>query len=195
MAKSRYRYFVDTLATNVQKFIQIGHADYIFLFSNTGAAATLMVSFDDEEFQALPVGVSLKTEPFSKVTIRNTDTGSTTAVYAIGFGNIDFNALLISGTIVTNPSSTAFTSPAPVTVTTTAAILIAANANRREAIISNNGIAGEVVWVGDINVSASGKRGIPIANGEKIVLSTQGLIWADADAGTPSVSYIETTGT
>lgn len=193
MAISRYRYFPKTLDANAQEFINVV-GNYVYLISNTGASATIKVSFDDGEFQILPVGIILKTSDFQKVTILNSDSGSASFVLAVGYGDIDNKAFTIASTVVTNPSSTGMNTPASVTVTTTAAALVAANANRREVVISNNGTAGEIVWLGDTNVNAASGRGIPLRNGEKIVLSTQAVIWADADTGTPAVSYMEMTG-
>lgn len=194
MAISRYRYFTKTLGSSAQEFINIV-GNYVYLVSNTGAAATLKVSFDDGEFQFLPVGIILKTSDFQKLTVLNTDVGSTSYVMAIGYGDIDNKAFTLAATITTNESSTAFTTPAAVAGSTIAALLLAANSNRREAIIQNNGTAGEVVWIGDVNVNAATKRGIALSNGDILVLNTQGVIWSDSDTGTPTISILETTGT
>ena len=193
MAVSRYRYFTKTLGANAQEFINIV-GNYVYLISNTGAAATIKVSFDDGEFQILPVGIIIKSEDFQKVTVLNSDSGSASWVLAIGYGDIDNKAFTIAATVVTNSSSTGMNTPAPTTGSTTAAVLLAANANRREAIIQNNGTAGEIVYIGDTNVDAATKRGIALSNGDILVLNTQAVIWADCDTGTPTISVMETTG-
>lgn len=193
-SKFNYRYFSYTLAANgLQTVNTVGN--YIILRSNTGAADTLKVSIDGEEFQTLPVGIKLVLDKqFSKLEFQNTDSGNTTFKVGTGIGNIDDNSLTVSGTLITNDTATSHSTPAAVATSTTAALLVAANTSRREVIISNNSsTSGEIVWIGDTNVSAAAGRGIPLYPGEKIVLSTQAVIWADAVTGTPSVSYMEFT--
>lgn len=72
---------------------------------------------------------------------------------------------------------------AKVTVTNAAAaaVVLAANTSRVEAIITNIGT--DEVYLGDSDVSATNSRGLPLLAGEKIILTVSGAIYGHNNSG------------
>lgn len=185
-----YSFFQYTIPASGVQRIWVGQADFFQILSWSGASNTLKISVNGQNFQTVPVGTKLNSiSDFEYIDLQNTDVGSGIVQVNLGNGDIQNNALTIVGTLTTDPSAMAWTTPTAVSVTTTAALLVAANSARKEIIISNNGAS--TVYLGDVNVNAAAGRGIPLAAGEKIVLTHKGLIWADSLSGTNSVSYAE----
>lgn len=100
------RYYPGTLAAGqLVTFETVG--DYIFLLSNTGAAASLKVSINNQQFHPIPVGIILKTDTvFNRVQFLNTDSSSTDFVAILGQGEIDYKALVIGNTVSVNVANT-----------------------------------------------------------------------------------------
>lgn len=73
----------------------------------------------------------------------------------------------------------------------TVAVLVAANLNRVEVIIHNNGSSTDTVFIGAAAVAAD--NGVKLAAGEKVTIQTTAAVYLVAETGTPTVSYLEVT--
>lgn len=151
------RDYPGTLAANaIVTFEAFG--DYVFLQANSGTDGTLKVSFDNNAEVTLRVGVILKLQKnFTRIFIRNTDTVSTTFVLMAGLGEIDYKALVLSGTITTGPAQSASgTFAADLTAGAAAKVFTAAT--KKRIVIQNDVAATGPIYVGfDASVSATKK--------------------------------------
>lgn len=71
----------------------------------------------------------------------------------------------------------------------TVASLVAANPQRSELHVHNNGSSTDTVFLGATGVAAG--QGIKLAAGEKVIIKTTAEVFYVAGTGTPTVSYLE----
>ena len=157
----------ETLSANSQKIYQRGLADHLFLYNSTGVFGGLTFSFDDQSAQSLLTGQVVQAQtPFKTVQITNTSGSPITYTIVISYGQIDFKGLVISnGLGVTDVATVIITNPSSTT--------LAARTTRKKAWVWNN--SGSTVYAGDSSVSAT--QGIPIANGQTIILENTTKIY------------------
>lgn len=149
-------------------------ATFVRIESATGA---FRVQIDDgEPFDCFagfkyrtPAGIEVQ-----RVGFTDESGAQNTLVYWVGWGDIDDTS-----TDVEIAPSSALASAADVTVTTAATAILASNAARIRALISNNDAA-IAMRVGDSNVSAS--RGVRVPPGGAIVLETTAAVYAAAES-------------
>lgn len=132
------RYYPGTLAAGGSITLN-ATGNYVFLLSNTGAAASLKINIDDQQFQPMPVGIVLKTDNvFNKIVLLNTDTAASSFVLIIGQGDIDYKALVIGNVISFKGEQASAVVNAGSQVTLSAeGQIYAASSTRKGAIISN----------------------------------------------------------
>lgn len=131
-------------------------------------------------------------DSFDRVTIIN-DSGATLAFQLeIGFGGVETNNVSLSGTLKTaaqGHASLVTTADDSIAATTTVLVL-AANTDRKEAIITNLADNGAKIRVGDSNTGAS--RGVELSPGQSITLETTAAIYVyNAGAASQSVALLE----
>ena len=130
--------------------------------------------------------------PFTKVELINTAAATLNVQVEIGAGNVESDDVTITGTIDVDVQ-------APLTITTTADNSIAANtteqilavnADRKEAIVTNLYANTDPVRVGDASTGAA--RGIELSPGQSITLSTTASIYVhNTKASAQSVAILE----
>ncbi len=183
-----FRYYPGTLAANASINFEC-FGDFVFLLSNTGANATLELSFANTANQKTPVGLILKsTEVFNRITIKNTDTVSTDFVLIIGQGDIDYKALVIGNTVTTSPAqSTSGTFASDNSVSTIEQIFTAATA--KAVILYADSANTDNICIGFDNTTTATKKIFCLAPGQIYVFeSYRGDIWAIAQSGTQTIS-------
>lgn len=126
---------------------------------------------------------------FHQVRIVNTSGTALTVELAYGFGTFRDGRLVIDGGIaVLSPDTVTSTADVTATASTTSQ-LIAANLDRKELFLVNMGSA--TLRIGDSNAGAS--RGVPLAPGEKMIMTTTAAVSAyNPDASGCDVAIIET---
>lgn len=127
---------------------------------------------------------------FSKVSVRNENPSQATATLTIGYGEVD--AMELSGE-VSLEKSTIIDSAADVSVNATASKqVVAANAIRREVLVSNLSSNAAAFRIGDSGVGAA--NGVELLPGSTITLETAGAVYAyNTGAGAQSLGVLEVT--
>lgn len=154
-----------------------------FFVTCLDAQAPFKISFDggpQTEFQA---GLTYTPENGVRLVELVNDGASENAVsLAFGRGAIQDSRLTIGAAITTKPqSANAFATGAPISALNAAATLLAAaNSNRAEILISNDG-AGKLYIGGD--VAALAGEGLPLDAGGSMVLTTSAAVYARNDSG------------
>ncbi len=162
------RIFTTTLAANAILPLEVGQASSLFLYSNTGAAGSISIAFENQQAFLPLVGQIIKSNvPFTRVVIQNTTNNSLTYTIVVSNGDIDFKGLVISSGLGVQDVAT-------IIKTYAAGTTLALNTKRKRAWAWNN-TAGALV-IGDASVSAT--QGIPIAAGQVIILETTALLTA-----------------
>lgn len=181
------RYNGTLAASGIVSFEAYG--DFIFLRSNSGTDDTLKISFDNNAETIIPVGIILRlNKPFSRIILKNSDSASTDFVLLIGQGNIDYKALVLSGTIVTGPAqSSTGTYAADVSVTVAAQINAAGTSKR--VVIQADPANTDLVHIGLDNGVLTTKKVYSLQAGQVLEISDyKGDLWAIAQAGTQKLS-------
>lgn len=143
------------------------------------ADADLHIAFDDGDAYVLPVGVGVPVpEGFKKIRIENQTGGAVTCTIAVGEVGVDDSRFSASGDVdVKVKGGETLSSAADVSLTANVATLLSsANSARREIMVSNLSTNGNVIRVGDNNVTSS--RGVEISPGGTFVFTTTAAIYA-----------------
>lgn len=182
------RYYPGTLAANAVVTLE-AFGDYIFLQANSATDGTLKVSFDNNAEVTLVVGVILKLQkPFTRIFIRNTDTVSTTFALMCGLGNIDYKALVLSGTITTGPAQ-ASTGTFAADLTAGAAAKVFTSATVKRVVIQNDVASTGPIYVGFDNTVSATKKVYGLAAGAGVEFTDfKGDIWVFGTIGTEKYS-------
>lgn len=172
------RYYPGTLAAGAIVTFEV-YGEFVFLLANSGVDGTLKVSFDNNSEVSLPVGTILKLqEPFSRIIIKNTDTAATTFTLLAGQGDIDYKALVLSGTIVTSPGQSNTGANAADVATGAAAKIVSGVANY--GVIIQADIANTApVYIGFAATVSATNKVIALEPGQIYVFDKwKGDIWA-----------------
>ena len=125
---------------------------------------------------------------FHTLRVANNNAGSVNAVLVAGVGDVDDTE--ISGNVTVAGSDTIGTSTDVSLAATSTTIISAANASRREILITNLTSNSEYLRVGDSNAGAA--RGTELAPGQTVSLSTSAAVYAyNPGAAAQSVSLLE----
>lgn len=171
---------------------------FLRILSITNASGvTLRFGMTGQETDVIAAGIGYELEiPVRNAQLRNQSGGSITVVLTVSMGRIYDDRLNVSGTITVQGSvsivtGTTFTDAANVSVLTTATTqILAANANRKTAIISNLAANATVIKVGTSSAGAS--RGIEVPIGGTAVLDTTAAIYVyNPSAGTINIGNAE----
>lgn len=143
------------------------------------------IGFDDSSTQVMAQGFHAKAEPgerFRSITIDNSDNASALSVrLAVGSGDFRDSRLTTSAPLDIKTPTIIPTTADTALVALTAAEILAANVNRKEALITNLGLSALSIRVGDSNVGAA--RGQPVAPGQTVTLETTAAIWGFSTPG------------
>jgi len=189
-----YQYFKRTIAAG--EVIRINaYGNFLTLLNSTGAE-DILISISGQSFQEMPQGLSLELpqgDSFVYLEFRNSEAGPVTIKFSLSNGKIFDNRVTISGTLDVTETTNAINTPAAVAVEVAVpgAATIAANANRREILIQNNGA--NPIWVGDANVDGANNRGIKIDIGGSIILASEAALYLRSTVGASTASYMEMT--
>jgi hypothetical protein len=174
--------------------IELGASNFIWAVEATGSNANVEIRFNAPHNSGITVkeGMMLKVGNFKKIYITNSAQSGKNITLHYGLMSKDFNILnAASSTQEVNVAantglSTTADGSALATATTS---ILAANTNRKEAIIKNLD-ASTSLRIGDSNAGAS--RGHELKAGESIILSTTAQIYAYNASGTAvAVSLVE----
>jgi len=142
------------------------------------------VAFDGNSASEFEKGLTYReAQGFNRIEVINPSaTAALQVKLAFGKGDVSDSRLSLTGTIVTEETAApVFNTSAPVSAGDGAATLIAAaNGNRSEIMIANDG-AGKVYIAG--NSGAGAGEGIPLDAGGVMVLTTQAALWVRNDSG------------
>lgn len=129
-------------------------------------------------------------EPFGQVRVVNTAGVELTATLVIGAGVVLDNRLTLSGDLnLSTPTQLVSTADVALTASPGAAeLILAANANRKRALITNLAGNAAVVRIGDANVD--GSRGVQLAPGATLPLQTEAAVYGWTTAA-QSVGVLE----
>lgn len=185
-----YQYFAITIASGEVARVN-AYSHFITLLTHTGAQ-NIQISIGGQAMQELPAGLSVELpqdQNFTYLEFKNTEAGPVTITFSLSSGAVQDNRSVVTGTLITNPSGNTFVTPAAIAVGVAApgAPSIAADPGQREVIIQNNGA--NPIWAGDINVDGATGRGILIAVGASVVLSTEADIYLRSTGGASTASY------
>mgnify|MGYP000152491781 CR=1 FL=1 len=147
------------------------------------ANVPFVMSMDNAPRVDFEQGLTLRTvEGFTRVEVKNESAETLTVKLGFGKGDIQDSRLTLGGTVQTQEKSPdTFTTGAQVSAADGAATaLVAANADRAEVVIANDG-AGKVYIAGDVGAGAA--EGIPVDAGGVLVLTTSAALWARNDSG------------
>ncbi len=182
------KYFTGTLAAGAIVVLE-GIGDYAFLLSNSGAAATLKISFNNGGEQQFPVGTIVRTnEIYNRIVLRNTDTSSTVYEIILGQGYIDYKALVIGNTVTTSPSqSTSGTYAGDVSVSVAAKVFT--STTTKEIILFADPANTDLIYFGFDSGVLSSKKIFGLQPGQIYTFTMyRGDIWAIAGSGTQKLS-------
>jgi hypothetical protein len=158
----------------------------------TSATADFRLAVDDQPpslfFQGAELLLAPEDADFTSLTLSNDSASAVTVTLFVGFGQIRDRRSVVSGSIFTGGDTLASSADYSHSGSGTEQIL-AANANRREALIYND--TGATIRVGDSNAGAS--RGYPLAAGNGLVLATSAAIYAYSSPG-GSIALLENEG-
>ncbi len=145
--------------------------DFVRVQSSTGA---LVIELDSGDVVPITVGQKLRLpERFDRLIIRNTGASSVTAELLIGFG--DFDDRQVTGSVQVAPSGS-LAAVADVSLAAgSATLILAADSNRDEAVISNPASNSQTMRIGGASAGAS--AGIPLPPGATLILSTTAAIY------------------
>lgn len=183
------RRYNKTLAAGAIETIEV-YGDFVFLKSNSGADDTLKISFDNNSETIIPVGVILKlNNSYQRIILKNTDVVSSTFVLLSGQGQIDYKALVLSGTIVTGPAQSA-TGTFAADVATGAAAKVFATTTTKSILIYADLANTAPVFLGFDNTVSATKKIVAMNPGATYEFTNfMGDVWAfSAAAQTISVS-------
>lgn len=181
-----------TDARNLQQY-EIG-GSVLWAIDSTNASATMQIRLNDQLRDPIPVSIGLfiKGVRFSRIFVSNTAQAgeSITLLYCTE----EFNNIAIenpSGAVATVNMSKSNTlqTAADVAVGAGATLVLAANANRRAAMIGNLAGNTHTMRAGDANVTAT--RGAEVAPGESFVVETTEAIYF-CNGGGDKVSVVWT---
>lgn len=194
MAKNICQYFAGTIDAGGIITIET-YANFLILLSNT-STTKVKVSIGGQAFQDLPVGLSVELpreneQSFSQLQFQNVTAGAIQIEFAISNGRVVNSSLVLSGSVTTNEAVSQFTSSNKVSVGTGATIISTADPTRKEIMLYNNDLT-KTVWVGDGSVSATNKRGIPLAPDETLILRTSAAIYGIVSTATADISIVKT---
>ena len=155
------------------------------------ASEPFRVQFDDGSETDFESGLAFRNDAgFQKVTLRNPTAGPITVAVGLSNGDVTDARLVLAGGIATEVQNTvttrpqvpdAFTAPAPVNCSNGVSTqVLAADALRKEAILTNTATSG-TVYVQPFATSAG--RGVPIAAGQTLVLTTSAALYVRNDTG------------
>lgn len=179
MQTPSYKTFEYTIP--VGESVQIArYADFITCLD---ATAKFKISFDQQPETEFESGLTYNPDhAIKRVEIINTSGSDNTVKMGFGIGGIQDSRLTIGNAIVTEEKAPAtFSTGAQITAADAATTaLVAANGNRTEAIVANDG-AGKIYVAGSSGAGAG--EGIPIDAGGVLVLTTSAALWARNDSG------------
>lgn len=182
------RRYNGTLAAGAIAIIE-ARGSFAFLRSNSGTDDTLKISFNNNAETIIPVGVILKlAEDYDRIILRNTDTVSVDFVLLAGQGDIDYKALVLSGTIVTGSAqSSTGTFAADNSVSTVEQIFATTTVKR--VVIQADPTNTDLVHIGFDNTTTTAKKVYSLQAGQVVELvDFKGDLWAIANTGTQKVS-------
>lgn len=177
----------------------------LWAITASDVAALVTVHFNDRRGQGIPYqqGMMLRGMRFDRLFFTNSVQAGETLTFFYGvekFGNINVENAAQAGTTSTLASATTnlltkptvFTSTADLSIAgLTAAVLLAANAARREAIFSNLAANASPFRVGDAAVGAA--EGIELGPGQTLILNTTAEVRGfNTAAGAQSITIAET---
>lgn len=150
--------------------------DFVALIAQSGST-DIKLGIGDNPPQDFEKGLSYKMPPgtfYDLFRIKNGGASAATITIAYGFGEFSDGRLVVTGGVaISSPS--VFTTAADQSITTaTATEIIAANPDRKQAVVQNLD-AGTAIRVGDSNVGAT--RGILVDPGGTLVLDLTAAVW------------------
>lgn len=175
---------------------QIG-GNLLWAVDASSIAAALNVHFQEQRSDPIPYkrGLMIRGARFDKIYVSNASQpgASITLAYTTereGRVQVENPAAQFNDVDLSKAGGLATTADVSIATVTTAQVL-AANANRREAVITNLQTNASEVRVGDSNAGVT--RGTPLQPGDSIVLTTTAAIHVyNADAAAQSVALLET---
>lgn len=158
----------------------------------TAASAAFLLRLDNNAFNAFEAGFKLRMpeeETFETVWLRNEGGAAVTVTLIVGYGDFADNRLTVSGAIDVS-KSTVLDSLADDSIAATSTELIAAaDANRRELIVTNLPTNSQTFRIGDSGAGAA--NGVPLVPGASLILSTTAAVYAyNPGASAESLSVV-----
>lgn len=147
------------------------------------AQAPFKIGLDGQALTDFEAGLTYSPEGgLQLVELRNPGATDNTVTLAFGKGAIQDSRLTLGGSIAANiEAPDTFTTPPPVNAADGAATLLAAaNGNRAELILVNEG-AGKIYIAG--SAAAVVGQGLPLEVGQSMVLTTTAAVYARNDTG------------
>lgn len=163
--------------------------NFVRMVTSTGL---LKLGLDDGPMVAFPSGGKWKPMgDFSKVRIQNDTGGSVSFTIALAYGEFDIDEVRLAGGVMLL-GGVALAPTADVTLAPTAATLVkAANASRKEILITN---LSTTVTLRVSGAAVGAAAGTPVGPGQTITLETQAAVHAyNPDAGAVDVAVNEGT--
>lgn len=164
------------------------------IISITGGDLYSRFQDQDENLALVNSGFTLPDGEFiDKITFRNPGASGVVVVFVTSAYEIRYNVVTLDAGIQLAAPDTVST-PASTTATSPAAVLVSANANRRELVIQNHSLT-ENVWVGDSNVgNDAAPRGFKIGPDSGLTLTTSGELYCQrGDSTDVTVTVMELT--
>ncbi len=190
MQLSAYKYFSVTIPAGEIRRVDV-YSRFLTILNNS-AASDPLVSIGGQSYERIPQGISIElpeNDNFGYLEFYNDSIADLTITFAVSAGRIYDARLVASAVLSVNATSNVLSTPAAITVTTSAPAspAIAADSTRRAVILQNNGA--NPVWVGDAAVDGANNRGICIVPGESMSIETEAAIYLRSTGGNSTVSY------
>lgn len=183
-----YSVYTLTLSPNERRPYDVS-GTFFRLFYNS-SATDILVEVDDNSQQPISQGrwfESINGEKFNRLAFTNQTGATITIRFGISVGGrIGDDSLTISSTLAVNGVPNTLTTPAAVSVSTSASVALAADSDTREVVIQNVGTVD--VWIGDSSVNPSTNRGTKLVPDAMIILSVSADIYARVSSGTGTLT-------
>jgi hypothetical protein len=192
----------DLTSARTDERVPIGASNFLWAVSSSDDSAELEVKFNSPTSSGITFkkGMMIRTSGFKNLYITNSAQAGVTLTFHYGLEGKDFEIInpassasstTISGTVtVDKVDATGLVSTADNTLAdATKTSVLALNANRKEAIITNIHVTSSI-RVGDTDITAT--RGALLQAGQTIILATTAEIFCRNDSGgTVDVTLLE----
>lgn len=165
------------------------YGKFLQVLENSSTTKVVM-KIEDEEETTLTTGISFKigegSNFYRSIIFKNTTGANMDITIAVSDELVTDARLNLQGTINVNNTPDTLASPAAAAPSTSAAVVVAADASNKEVTLQNNGAVD--IWIGDSNIDPSANRGYKLVVDASVIWNTAAAIYARTASGTGVLS-------